>query len=115
MPDDLHIWIATTQTIDCKGSVPDSLRRSSPAYLHSKKEEIEIEAEPGEDIFVRDGHQDGGTAVTQDWEDGIVGRGDDRCRASRPRGAHGWFIAFARTPHVSQFVIICFLAVCHDA
>lgn len=66
MPDDLHIWIATTQTIDCHGiSLGQSgRRRCRPAYLHRKKEEIEIEAESGEDIFVGDGHQDGGTAVT---------------------------------------------------
>lgn len=48
-----------------------------PTYLYAEKEEREVEVDAREDVFVRNGHQNGGTTVGQDGSDWVLcyGRG----------------------------------------
>lgn len=42
------------------------------SHLDHKKEEVEVERVSAEDVFVCSGHEDRGTAVTEDGDEGRV-------------------------------------------
>lgn len=57
------------------------------ADLDCQQEEVEVEVDTGEDIFVGGGHQDGGATVCEDGQEGALGDRGGRVRLLR--GAHG--------------------------
>jgi hypothetical protein len=43
--------------------------------LHAEQEKVEVEVDPGQDVFVRHCHENRGTAVSEDGSDGVLGDG----------------------------------------
>lgn len=113
MPAALHIEIAATQTTDCRGldkAVYVVVRRT---YLDAEQEEGEVEVDARKDVFVRDRHQNGRTAVGQDGRDWVLryrGRAAPVCRGcARQRGGRTELLA---RRHVDS-VVVAFLVVRH--
>jgi hypothetical protein len=79
--------------------------------LYAEQEKVEVEVDPGQDIFVRHCHENRGTTVSEDSGDGVLGDGATALlgRAHDGRGRSG----AAGGGYVNSVIIVALLVVGH--